>query len=207
VSAPRPAQVADPGSARDQARDILGDRRFHHDPAPRPFRGPLRWLGDRLEPIRRAIARAIDFIPWWMWLAIAAAITVAVIARIIMVSRLRRVSGLSAKPGAGRVAGDAPEDPDALERAADEAERDGDLDRAVRLRFRAGLLRLGDRGTIEYRPSVTTGEVRRVLGNETFDDLAETFEEVAYAGRPAVPPDVESARREWPRVLEETRPR
>jgi hypothetical protein len=68
-------------------------------------------------------------------------------------------------------------------------------------------LRLGDRGAIEYRPSVTTGEVRRALGNETFDDLAGTFEEVAYAGRPAVPPDVESARRHWPRVLEETRPR
>ena len=79
------------------------------------------------------------------------------------------------------------EDPDALERAADEAERDGDLARALRLRFRAGLLRLGDRGAIHYRPSVTTGEVRRTLGSATFDDLAGTFEAVTYGGRTAAP--------------------
>jgi hypothetical protein len=71
----------------------------------------------------------------------------------------------------------------------------------VRLRFRAGLLRLGDRGAIRYRPSVTTGEVRRVLGSETFDELARTFEAVAYGGRPASNPDVDTARREWPRVV------
>ena len=95
------------------------------------------------------------------------------------------------------------EDADALERAADAAERDGDLDRAVRLRFRAGLLRLGDRGAIRYRPSVTTGEVRRTLGSQRFDDLAGTFEAVAYGGRAAEGPDVDASRREWPRVLEE----
>ena len=66
---------------------------------------------------------------------------------------------------ARRIAGDESEDPDELERAADDAERDGDLDRALRLRFRAGLLRLGDRGAIRYRPSVTTSEVRRALGS------------------------------------------
>src|SRR5262249_16511503 len=99
------------------------------------------------------------------------------------------------------------EDPDALERAADEAERDGDLDRAVRLRFRAGLLRLGDRGAIAYRPSVTTGGIRRVLGSRTFDELAQTFEAVTYGGQAAQHPDVDAARREWPRVLEETKRR
>ena len=66
-----------------------------------------------------------------------------------------------------RTVADEREDPDALEREADAAERDGDLDRAVRLRFRAGLLRLGDRGAIHYRPSVTTGEVRRTLDSRT----------------------------------------
>jgi hypothetical protein len=103
-----------------------------------------------------------------------------------------------------RSAAEESEDPDALERAADEAERDGDLARAVRLRFRAGLLRLGDRGAITYRPSVTTGEVRRTLGSARFDELAGTFEAVTYGGRPADRPDVDSARREWPRVLEES---
>ena len=47
----RLAQAVDPDSARADVRDILDDRRFRSDPAPRPFRGPLRWLGDRLEPV------------------------------------------------------------------------------------------------------------------------------------------------------------
>ena len=99
--------------------------------------------------------------------------------------------------------GTSPDDPAALEREADEAERAGDLERAVRLRFRAGLLRLGDRGAIEYRPSLTTSEVHARLGSETFDHLAETFNEVAYGGHPAEPPDVAAARTGWPRVVDE----
>jgi hypothetical protein len=62
-------------------------------------------------------------------------------------------------------------------------------------------LRLGARGAIRYRPSVTTNEVRRVLGSETFDELARTFEAVAYGGRDALEPDLQTARREWPRVV------
>jgi len=55
---------------------------------------------------------------------------------------------------------------------------------------------------------VTTTEVRRVLGSDTFDELAQTFEAVAYGGRDAGPPDVETARREWPHVVAgATRPR
>jgi hypothetical protein len=93
------------------------------------------------------------------------------------------------------------EDPADLERAADAAEHAGQLDVAVRLRFRAGLLRLGDRGAIRYRPSVTTNEVRRVLGSDAFDELARTFDAIAYGGRDAEPPDVDAARREWPRIV------
>jgi hypothetical protein len=118
--------------------------------------------------------------------------------------RQRRIAA-APEHGAHRApAADGRDDPDALEREADEAERAGDLQRAVRLRFRAGLLRLGDRGAIRYRPSVTTGEVRRTLRSSRFDGLAGTFEEVTYGGREADPPDVDAARREWPHVLEES---
>ena len=101
-------------------------------------------------------------------------------------------------------AGDETENADALDRAADAAERDGALEQALRLRFRAGLIRLGDRGAIEYRRSVTTSEVRHALGSPVFEELAGTFEEVAYGGREAAPSDLDAARREWPRVLEES---
>ena len=40
-----------------------------------------------------------------------------------------------------------------------EAERRGEHELALRLRFRAGLLRLDERGAIELRPSLPTGEV------------------------------------------------
>jgi hypothetical protein len=113
-------------------------------------------------------------------------------------SKVRAYRGAADRRARGQtVSGAASEDPAELERAADAAERAGQLDVAVRLRFRAGLLRLGNRGAIRYRPSVTTNEVRRVLGSETFDELARTFDAVAYGGRDAGPPDVDAARREF----------
>jgi hypothetical protein len=202
LHAVRAAQTVEPDAARGAARDILRDRRFHRDPAPRPLRGPLQWLGDRLQTVADWLGRVLHPVPGWVWLGLAIAVVAAVVARIIVVSRRRRVTG--DRHGRGSPAVDTPpEDPAALDREADDAERRGDLERAVRLRFRAGLLRLGDRGAIAYRPSVTTREVRRVLGSDTFDDLAQTFEAVAYGGRAARPPDVDAARRDWPRVLDD----
>ncbi len=153
----RVAQAVDPDAARADARAILDDRRFRNDPAPRPFRGPLRWLGDRLDPVVRWIGDVIDFVPWYVWLAIVLVITGLVVAWIVRrVQPARRAR--SSRTAADRAAG--AEDPAVLEREADAAERRGDLERAVRLRFRAGLLRLGDRGAVDYRPSLTTSEVR-----------------------------------------------
>ena len=198
----RVAQAVDPDSARADVRDILDDRRFRSDPAPRPFRGPLRWLGDRLEPVTRWIGDAIDFVPWFVWLAIGLGLVGLAIAWIVRrVQPARRARGAAAADAHAAHA----EDPAALERAADAAERDGDLETAVRLRFRAGLLRLGARGAVEYRPSLTTSEVRALLGSDTFDHLAATFEHVAYGGQRAEPPDVAEARTEWPRVVKEGR--
>ena len=76
------------------------------------------------------------------------------------------------------------EDPRALDRRADAAEAAGDLEAALRLRFRAGLLRLDARGAIEFRPSISTVEVRRTLHDDDFDALAATFDDVVYGGRP-----------------------
>lgn len=197
------AQAVDPDAARSAAQHILADRRYRSSSTPRPLRGPLRWLGDRLESVFAPIGRAFERVPAVVWLAVLAGVIAFVVwivvrARRRIGARVPFVKAISSSPD-----GDG-EDPDALERGADEAERDGDLARAVRLRFRAGLLRLGDRGAIRYRPSVTTGEVRHALGSPRFDDLAGTFEAVTYGGRDAERPDVDTARREWPHVLEET---
>jgi hypothetical protein len=101
--------------------------------------------------------------------------------------------------------GERPEDPQTLERLAEEAEYRGDLEAALRLRFRAGLLRLGRAQVLELRPSITTVEVRRALRSRRFDGLARSFDEVVYGRRSPRAEDVADARTEWPLVLEEAR--
>ena len=114
-----------------------------------------------------------------------------------------RRRGSAGEAGAGpRRADGERADPALLERDADAAEQRGDLDLALRLRFRAGLLRLDGRGAIRYRPSITSGQVARQLRLRDFDDLAITFDAVAYRGRHASSTDVHSARATWPRVVE-----
>jgi len=204
VSAWRTAPAVDPDVARRDAQHILSDHRFRSSPTPRPLRGPLRRLGDRIESVFGPLGRLLARVPGWGWL-VALGLVVSAVAVIAWRATRRRRGRTTRAPAAkvARVAPDDAEDPDDLERAADAAERDCDLARALRLRFRAGLLRLGDRGAIRYRPSVTTGEVRRTLGSRRFDDLAGAFEAVTYGGRPAERPDVDASRREWPSVLEE----
>lgn len=203
MSTIRRAAAVDPDTARREAQHILNDGRFKTSSTPRPLRGPLRWIADRLDAVFGPIGRFLSGLPFIVWWIVAGALIAFVVWMILRV-RQRRVA-TAPKEGARRLtARDTRENADALEREADEAERAGDLDRAVRLRFRAGLLRLGDRGAIRYRPSVTTGEVRRTLRSPRFDGLAGTFEAVTYGGRPADPPDVDAARREWPHVLEES---
>ncbi|MCZ7528259.1 MAG: DUF4129 domain-containing protein [Acidimicrobiia bacterium] len=95
----------------------------------------------------------------------------------------------------------APTDADGLERAADEAEAAGDLEGAIRLRFRAGLLRLDDAGAVAFRPSLTTGQVARALRLGAFETVGSTHDTVVYGRRPATGDDVERTRRGWEQVL------
>jgi hypothetical protein len=193
------AAAVDPDDARQTARDILNGRQYRSTSTPRPFRRQLIWIGDRLHDLVAPIGRTFAALPFPVVLSVAVAVV-----GLFAVLLVRYIGARRSSPDSRRAATmptGAVENPDDLERAADAAEREGRLDEAVRLRFRAGLLRLGDRGAIRYRPSVTTGEVRRVLGSETFEELARTFEGVAYGGQSATTPDVDAARREWPRVV------
>jgi hypothetical protein len=198
--------AVDPDEARRVAHDILGGRQYHASPTPRPLRHQLTWIGDRVHDFVAWIGRGLSHIPEGVAIAFAAAVLGVAIYGVVRYTRGRR-GRPDARVRAAAVGADAAEDPRELERAADAAERAGRFDEALRLRFRAGLLRLGARGAIRYRPSVTTNEVRRVLGSETFDELARTFEAVAYGGRDADEPDLAAARREWPRVVASAPPR
>jgi hypothetical protein len=198
-----PSARADAGAARHDARHILDGRRYRPAATPRPLRGVLHriggWLRPVLEPVGRLWGHVVDNTAGRLALAAAVA-GAAALASTGLVRRRNRAGVVRTGTARRRPPG---EDPAALERRADAAERAGRLDLAFRLRFRAGLLRLDGAGALAYRPSLTTGEVVRRLGSPTFVPLAAAFDEIAYGGRPARPPDLDAARAGWPRVLEE----
>jgi Domain of unknown function (DUF4129) len=191
----------DPDRAREQAREILGGRRYKPADVPRPFEGALEWLGDRLRPIGDFFSRITESFAGRITLAALLAGVVALIA--VLIARRRAAAGAGGGKGRRRASPAESADPARLEREADAAERRGDLDIALRLRFRAGLLRLDRTGAIRFRPSITTGQVARRLRLRDFDDLAITFDAVAYGGRHASATDLRSARSGWPRVLDQ----
>jgi hypothetical protein len=190
--------------AREEARHILSERRYRGSDVPRPLHDALDWLGRRFHFVGR-------FYDWLaahvgghrvVWL-LAAGLVVGLAAWAAARLAARRGSREAALRRAA--AYDRSLEPGELERLAEEAEARGDLEIALRLRFRAGLLRLGRAHALEVRPSLTTREVRRTLRNPRFDVLARNFDEVVYGRRPPSRDDVAAARVEWPRVLEETK--
>jgi hypothetical protein len=188
--------------AREQARSILSQPRYRGSSVPRPLHGALVWVGRKLAPLVRPyhwLGRHVpggDATVWVLLGGIAIVIAASVAHRTASRRGGRRLEQLER----ARLPSEA--DPGKLERAADEAERSGDHELALRLRFRAGLLRLASARVIPLRDSLTNGEVRRLLRLREFDALARTHDEVVYGGRTASAGDSGFARESWPRVLE-----
>ena len=133
-----------PGRRTPRPRDILGDRRFDAIRRPARFARRSSWLGDRSSGIGDLLG---DMLPRGAGAGVARARgrrrSSASCSSSRVVVRGRRARRARRQAGCRRRRGRRPKIPTALERAADAAERGGDLERAVRLRFRAGLLRLG----------------------------------------------------------------
>lgn len=191
--------MAEADRARDDAQRVLDGDRYQARDVPRPLRGVLRWIGDRLEdaagPIGDLLATPAG--------AVGATLVVALLAAagVVLVARRRNRSAEVRQQRAHtlrRV------DPRALDREADGAEADGDLGRAVRLRFRAGVLRLEEADVVPRRADATTRRLVAAVPSAAFAPLAVSFDEIAYGQRPARATDVEQARRGWPRVLAES---
>jgi hypothetical protein len=185
----------DAATARQQAAHILSERRFHRHEVPRPFRGLLDALSRVFEPVVRALGNLFGQ-PLIGWPLAALVVLVA----LLVVAQTVRRRGWEGLHGAAERA-PRPVDPARLEREADDAERRGDLERAIRLRFRAGLLRLDRARAIELEASTTSGEVSRRLRSRDFDDVAASFDAVVYGRRPPRGEDVELSRAGWTRVL------
>jgi hypothetical protein len=206
--APRDGAPQDPDTARTQATDILDDSRYEGSDLPRPFKGVLDTIGEWLEPVRDWIRDAFEDIAdvtpggdITLW-----SITAALLLVLLLTLGQRTLRDHAQAGAEARASAEQPEreTPASLERAADRAEREGDLETALRLRFRAGLLRLDARQAIAFRPSISTREVSRALNSPEFDQLAALFDGVVYGGEEASREDLERSRRGWDAVLRET---
>ena len=164
----------------------------------------MGWLGDRLQPVADFFDRLAASVPGGRpVLYVVLGALVLLVAAVLARTSIRRRAAAAVR--SGRAGAPDREDPAALERDADRAAAAGDWDTAVRLRFRAGLLRLDAGEVIEYRPSLTTGEVAAAVRSPAFARVGADFDEIAYGGRAAREADEAASREGWERVLSETR--
>lgn len=194
------AADGDAGAARELAARELAGREYDEGGAPRPLRSPLETLADLLDGPFAWLAGLLpggDLTTW----ALLAALVLLVAGAVASRSVRRAARAVRAADGERRVSHEG--DPRALVRAAEEAEARGDLEAALRLRFRAGVADLAARDLVPTRASTGMAELERRLCSPTFTGLARRFEEVAYGGRSAQGVDVAAAREGWPRVRHE----
>ena len=184
--------------ARAEAEQILSERRFHETELPRPLQGVLDWLGDRLRPIGDLIDRVLPGGDYAGWLVLA---MVVLILAAFFATRLVSQRGPGAERGRAEARGVANFDAAQLEREADAAENAGDLERALRLRFRAGVLRLMERRQLDDATSITTGALVRRFRSDAFAAGARSFDEVVYGRRQPTPDDARRVREAWEAVL------
>jgi hypothetical protein len=190
--------------ARSQARTILAERRFRQGPIPRPLHGLLHAIGSVLESpldaVNELVSRLSVSTPGGsttVW-AVLAALVLAISCLLAVRGSRRALRDPAARAGPS---GGVPLRASDLERDAGKAEAQGRHAEAVRLRFRAGLMRLAERELVETAPSMLNADVARALHSERFDTLARRFDEIAYGGSDALGQDTEDARREWSRLL------
>ena len=182
--------------AREDAAEILSGREYRGTDLPDPLRSPLERLTDLAQDAFASFDAALPGGPAVAWLVIGLAI-VLVAAAVASRWARRHEAAEQRRVVAGRVER---QDPRALLAEAEDAERAGELERAIRLRFRAGLLDLHLRDVVALRSATPNAEISRKLRSPTFDGLATTFDAVAYGGREPAPGDVATAREDWPKV-------
>jgi len=194
-----------PAAARAQARDVLDQRRFRETKVPAPLRDVRERIGAALRSAGRPLESALR------WLAERVpggrAVVWVLLATLVLGSAALLAGRAGAQPQDAVAAAGAPGEERMsaarLRQEAERAERRRDLDEALRLRFRAGLVELDSRELIQLRPALTNRELLGAVPSPTLAELVDGFEAVAYGGRPADEDDVRGARDGWPRVPEE----
>ena len=166
------------------------------------FGRPARWLYHHaLLHIGHGFTSA--FGGWWV---VVVGLLAVGFGMAVGVQIVRHRARISARPPSSASAEFVSDDPDVLEHRAADAEQAGDHQTALRLRFRAGLVRLQHRGVIAHPEAQTDRQLTAALHSPTFDALAGRHEKIVYARDDATSADAVAARTGWPRVLVEAGP-
>ncbi|HVF53151.1 MAG TPA: DUF4129 domain-containing protein [Actinomycetota bacterium] len=195
--------ATDASGARRKASELLAHRKYHPPDVPRPLRGALERMGEALEPIGRWFGRLAGALPGGeptLWIALA--IIILALVSLITIRAIRK-SEKDKVRATGRADEEEALSLKDLEAAATAAEKAGDWTRALRLRFRAGLVRLARARVIPSSDVSTNGAIARELKLTTFSELAHRFDEVYYGGARASSEDVRAARRGWKDLLDQ----
>ncbi len=169
-----------PDVIRRTADEVVRRPEFQLTPV-RDFSPIWEWLWRLIEPIVAFFGRLWDISPA-LAIVVVVVLTVVLVALVahIMYAFARAISG-----GKGLAGTSAIErrriDPSRLEAEADEAARREDYIEAVRLLFRAALLRLEHRQNREPRPGVTNREYLRRYRDSTLFDALRQFVDVIDA--------------------------
>jgi hypothetical protein len=193
-----------PDEARELAEKILAEDRFQPR-QPGPLIRPFAWVGEQatriFNPIGRFFVRVFGPIIGALFAQpIFAAVVISGLLALIFVAARRSAARRVVNFDSAKQAEAGPTvDPVDLERDALAASTSGDHKLAIRLRFRAGLMRLRASGRLPAN-EVTNGDARMRLGEPDFDELADHFDEIVYGGRAATKEDTSESEARWPRL-------
>lgn len=197
------AEVVDStDSARSRAETVLDDDKFQQSDVPKPFKGLLEWLADRLRPVGEVLSSLfapILALPGGPFILGSMFFVAAGLATGWLVGRRSRAV-LSGRGGRDSLV-DRDADPDDLDRRATDAEDSGAHGEAIRLRYQAGLLRLARAGQLTLRADTTAAEAARQVDRAAMWALTGDFEQIVYGERIATAADVAETRHLWSALL------
>jgi hypothetical protein len=163
------------------------------------FGGFLSWLYHHMAvPVGHGFQLA--FGGWWPVAAAVLAIAAAIVVVRVLARRRSRVER-SEEAVARRTGAEATlED---LERQIDDATARGDHEASVRLLFRWGVRRLGERGVVVNPTTRTDSQLAAAVASPAFADVQHRHERIVYGRAVATAEDVVASSGGWTTVLQD----
>ena len=175
-----PAAFPDPDTIRRTAREVIGRSDFQLRPT-HDSRALWDVLWRILQPIFRFFENLWDISPVLAW-TVAIVLTVLLVALVAhIVYTFRQAMSRRSQLNAQMRLDSRKVDPIDLERQAEDAAVQEDFISAVRLLFRAALLRIAQREKRELRPGTTNREYLRRYGQTNFAIALQQFVDVIDA--------------------------